>query len=164
DIIVRAVDQITNRPCGTEWEESNKQLNTELLNGLLDLPDLLDIETYEVAPIADISQIMCIANVDVSVRPEILLKVTNKKAESIGALKFYLPKSYPLNQAAAEYVATIIHNFMEKNYQENTIDYRHCFVFDVPTGELYQAPRSFRRRRQEVLEACMEIADRWDRI
>jgi hypothetical protein len=41
---------------------------------------------------------------------------------------------------------------------------RFCKVVDVFTGEVFEAPRSFKRRREDIRRACQMIVSIWERV
>ncbi len=165
NIIATAIDSIQSRPVGSEWDEQNKVLNTDLLTNLLDIPDLLDIERYEVEELPDAPITMTIGEVEVSVRPELHLRITQRGRELSGAIKLYTPKSFPLNQESGDYIATLVHRYCaQADIGGVEVDYRHCYVVDVPAREVYTAPRSYSRRMSDIEAACLEIAALWPQI
>lgn len=164
-IIVDRLEAIQARPTKTEWEEQNKVLNSDLLTNLLDIPDLIDINRYTITELPDAPPTITIGAVEVSVRPELLLRITQRGRELAGAIKLYTPKSFPLNQESGDYIATLVHCYCSQSTSiQNEIDYRHCYVIDVSSREIYTAPRSYSRRMADIEAACLEIAAQWPLI
>lgn len=165
DIITAAISEIQNRQQGTEWDEQNKILNVDLLGNLVDITDQLPGEGLSLTPLPNSQDDLVIDSVTVSVRPEILIRGSFRGREVIGALKFYLPKSSPLDEETADYITTTVHQHLSTYPPcSGEIDYRLCLVADVPSRSVYAAPRSFTRRRQDIVAACGEIAARWPSI
>lgn len=106
------------------------------------------------------SEGMSISGVYVSVRPDIYLRnwVTG---EIVGALKLHFPKTSPLSSAGAEYVATAMRVYMEREKGCQNFDHRKCFVVDVPTASVTIAPKAHVRKMKDIEAACEEIAIRW---
>jgi hypothetical protein len=140
-------------------------LNCDLLGNLLDIPDLLPLDGLTLTALPNSQTDLSISGVAVSVRPEILLRGVHRGQEVIGALKLYLPKTYPLTAATADYITTTIHQHLT-TYPPAPIpvDYRLCFVADVSARTVFAAPRSYTRRRSDIVAACEEIAVRWPKI
>lgn len=164
NIIANGIERILAEEARSEWDRENAQLNTDLLQRVLDLRDHLDIDGYNGATTGDRTQSVQIGEVEVSVRPEVLLRKTVRNQPVLGALKFYLPKSYPLNEVSGSYLASLVKWYLETEFPAEDSDCRHCFVFDVPNGSLYSAPSSETRRRADITAACEEIAARWPGI
>lgn len=164
-IIAAAINEIQGRQPGSEWEEQNKTLNVDLLTNLIDIPDRLSLNGFTVTAMPNTQNDLDIAGVAVSVRPEILLTGTVRGRNIVGALKLYLPKTFPLDETTADYITTTVHQHLTTNPpQDGEIDYRYCFVADIPSRAVYSAPRSFTRRRSDIEAACDEIATRWASI
>ena len=86
-----------------------------------------------------------------SVRPEILLTGTVRGRDVMGAIKLYIPKTYPLDLQAADYITTTIHQHLTTYPPRNAeIDYRLCFVADMPSRTVFTAPRSFTSASETV--------------
>ena len=164
-IITAAIAEIQGRQPGTEWDEQNKTLNVDLLGNLIDIPDLLPFEGLTMTALPTSQRDLEISGVTVSVRPEILITGTYRGRDVIGALKLYLPKTYPLDQETADYIATTVHQHLATHPPRNgDIDFRLCFVADIPSRAVFAAPRSFTRRRSDIEAACEEIEARWPTI
>jgi len=163
-IVTGAIERISSKETKSEWEEETVQLNVDLFNGLLDLPDLCPIEDYSAIRTGDRRQSIVVAGVEISIRPELILRKDARGGSVIGALKFYLPKTAPLNDISGQYLASLMHWYLEVEFPGESADPRHCFVYDVPSGEVWAGPRSFSRRRSDVEAACEEIASRWSLI
>lgn len=102
---------------------------------------------------------MIIKGVQVSIRPELILRAKDGR-QQLGFVKLYFSKSKPLTQMMGELITCVgKHYYMEEYnmvFKEN-----NCLVFDVFRGQLYAAPRAFKKRMSDVNASCSEIADRW---
>ena len=161
-IITAAIEKIQSRQPCTDWEEHNKMLNVDLLGNLMDIPDLLPLNGLTMTALPLSQDDLTIAGVAVSVRPEIPIRGSDRGRDVIGALKLHVPKSFSLDDETADYVATTVQQHLA-TYPPcgGDIDYRLCFVADVPSRAVFAAPRSFTRRRKDIEAACEEIAARW---
>lgn len=102
------------------------------------------------------SPILEIAGVEVSVRPDALLKTS----KGTGALKLYFGKTYPLDDESGQYASCILQKWVDATF--GSAYHRNCIVLDVMSGEWFEAPRAYKRRLQDVEVACEEIAMRWE--
>jgi hypothetical protein len=110
---------------------------------------------------------LTIRNVEVSVRPEVILSRSATKGEGrvIGALKLHFPKTNPLSQEAAGYVSAVASRFCECHLiDEGTADPRLCFVLDLVSERLYPGVQSVRQRLKDAEAACEQIFNLWDTI
>ena len=106
---------------------------------------------------------LALGGVDVSVRPEVLLRsVDSQGMMRSGLLKLYFSKHTPLDERSGQYIATVLQRYAEERLeQRGPVDPRLVGVFDVFAGRLFQAPRAQQRRMNDVVLACEEIAARW---
>ena len=102
---------------------------------------------------------LLVGTVSVSVRPELL--VESSPGVIVGAIKLYFSKTLPLSDERARYAGAILQMAVENLKASQAVDFRRCLVLDVFAGRLSQAPRTYRRRRQDVDAACAEIAALW---
>ena len=98
--------------------------------------------------------------------PEIIVTVTGHSGQPfVGAIKLCFSKTNPLGPQAGEYVATTVHQVVATYLSQTaTADYRQCQVIDVFDRQIYTAPRSFLRRRNDIQAACEEMARAWPEL
>jgi hypothetical protein len=120
----------------------------------------LDLSRLRSAPKP--SKMMKVGAVDISVRPDAL--VVDKAGDAVGCLKLYLGKG-PLDKERAAYAAAILHQYAEDTLGAGKrADSGSCFVLDVFNRKIYAAPKSFKKRRADVVDACVDIALLWPTV
>lgn len=165
-IIIEKIGDLLNKKSKSAFELQKAQGCADALEFFYDNSDLLDIpaEAKITSGLSSYKKLK-VQEVDVSVRPEIILRGENKKGKYIGAVKFYFSKTYELNDNSGEYIATIVHKYLDDNIcTDEKCDLKYCYVFDVFNKKIYTAPKSFKRRRNDIDAACEEIKIRWDSI
>ena len=104
---------------------------------------------------------MEVAGVRVSIRPDAYLKNTIT-GDIVGAIKLHFPKTTPLNDASAKYVATTLKVFLSEEQGAEFVDPKKCYVVDVSTQAATCASKSFKKNMKDVVAACEEIRARWE--
>lgn len=107
---------------------------------------------------------LLIEGVEVSVQPDILIRGKIRNKDFVGAIKFHISKSHPLATEAGEYVATLIHEYLEKEYPQFKVKLEFCISIDVFTGEYFIAPRSYKRMKKNITAACKAIKLLWSNL
>ncbi|ODS53415.1 MAG: hypothetical protein ABS36_12240 [Acidobacteria bacterium SCN 69-37] len=79
----------------------------------------------------------------------------------VGAVKLFFSKTAALNDERSRYAGAILQMAVEGLKGAQGVGHRLCLVLDVFAGRLHQAPRTSRRRRQDVEAACSEIETMW---
>lgn len=103
-----------------------------------------------------------IGDVEVSVRPEILMRVEKgPRAGKLGAVKFVFSKTHPMSDDAAECAGALLYEYMRQNFGEKAVSREHCFVIDVFANKCVTAPKSVIARMRDIVAACEEIARAW---
>ncbi|NBB81196.1 MAG: hypothetical protein GVY36_17455 [Verrucomicrobia bacterium] len=105
-----------------------------------------------------------INGVEVSVRPDLLVYGKDGRGkEIVGAIKLHFSKGHPLDDTSGKYVATLLHRHVEERLAGDDLhpSRKWCLVLDIFEGERFIAPRSYKRRRENLAAACEEIRSTW---
>lgn len=150
-----------SRTPSTEFEAQNLALWCDAAVAMLDLAEEYDFSGFQYAAI-EADEYLTVAGVSVSIRPEIAVTDPGR-----GAVKIYLGKTYPLTSddrrpGSGSYAATMLHRWVEERH--GSVLPKHCLVLDVFGCAVYEAPKAYRRRRDDVDAACEEIAIRWPAV
>lgn len=113
---------------------------------------------------------LSLSDVEVSVRPELLVYAVSRGQTQRGAAVLRLTQDDTDSDAARGrrremglYVATLIRLHVDQNLAGNEpISNRLCMSIDVQRGELFQAPDANTRRMNDLENACRFIAALWD--
>jgi hypothetical protein len=108
-----------------------------------------------------------IHGVDVSVRPEIVLRGKGKSGASlVGALKVHFSKTYPLDADGAGYVSAILQRYSEQYLagDDDMPGASYCFVIDVGSRAVHASVKSIAARLKDIEGECRNIAALWPGI
>lgn len=146
---------------GTEFAEQDRQASASAIENFLEASENLDLEGLVVeSGESTSSNTMEVAGVDISMRPDAVLK-DPESGQVVGCVKLHFPKTSPLTPQAAEYVATAMRVYLESAEENSAIDHSKCYVVDVPTQRVVSAPKAFKRKMNDIEAACEEIDARW---
>jgi hypothetical protein len=109
---------------------------------------------------------MNIQNIDVSVRPEILLSATGKSgAALIGPVKLHFSKTFPLDADAGGFVSAILQEYA-KAYLANSGDAHGplCYVIDIGSKLVHPGVKAIASRMKEISANCRNICAIWPTI
>lgn len=145
---------------GTDFAKQDRNASADAIEDFLDAADQLEIEGFSAeGSDKSTSAAMNIAGVNVSVRPDVILK-DKDTGEVKGAIKLHFSKTSPLSAKSREYSATALRVYLE-NEGHPDIDPKKCYVVDVPTQSVSNAPKTFKRKMNDIEAACEEINARW---
>ncbi|MCG3125575.1 MAG: hypothetical protein CHACPFDD_00400 [Phycisphaerae bacterium] len=162
-VITRAIANLEARAVSTDFQSQDRDLCIEALESFLDTVDQLDLRGVTVRPGDSDAPPLLIGGVSVSVRPEIVVTGQNRNGGTVGCVKLYLSKSFPLNGVAGAYIGAVLTRFAEEYLAGGaTGDYRLCVVVDVFGQHVFTAPRAVQRRQADIEAACEEIALLWN--
>jgi len=166
DIILQAIAELNAKSVSTEFQEQDRDLSIEALESFLDMADSLNWNDLSVTRGESNPPQLTVAGVNISVRPELVLRGRNRQGDpAVGPLKLYLSKTHPLTREAGEYIGVILQQFASEHLTEyGACDYRLCQTLDVFSRNIFLAPRTYRRRQDNIEAACQEIARAWSLI
>lgn len=157
--LLNTAQELRNATNGTEFTLQDKKASADAIENFLDIADNLNLDGVIAEPVDKFdSSTLEIAGVDVTVRPDIILKDENT-SEIKGAVKLHFSKTAPLTEKSANYVATGLKAYLTK--KSPNIDASKCFVVDVATQTVVSAPRTHIKRMRDIEAACEEIDARW---
>ena len=103
----------------------------------------------------------------ISCYPDLVVRGTVRGVKVVGAIKLRLCKKPAFDDTAGSLCATILKAQIEHAEARSgeLVDRRLCRVIDVFNGcRVHQAPLSVKRRREQVVATCEEIALVWPSI
>ena len=137
-------------------------LALEGFHGSFSSIDLKDCEFY--IPGKSNSHIQ-MADVNISVQPEIILKKEGREAINTGAVKVYINASTALDEDMGKTNAALLLEQLKLNKVDGeTPKPSMCCVIDVFAGNIFYATASNKKRLDNIQNACEEIAARWPSI
>jgi len=163
-ILQEALTSIKDDP-DTSWTKTdieNSKLALECLQSMK-LPNLKNYKITSSNPIEISSFIM--KKVKVTIKPDLYL--THVQSGKIGAIKVNITKTPAnrLDKPKREFAATLIkYGLMEMGYRENQIDNKACISVDVFEKGYDSTPGSYKRKVNELSDACEEFALRWESL
>lgn len=97
-----------------------------------------------------------IHNVDVSVRPEIILTGEGKKKTPlIGALKLHFSRNFALDEDAGGFVSAILQEYSKTYLIGNAEPYGpYCMVIDIGSKHVWPGVKSTANRMKEIAANC----------
>ncbi len=164
DAQIAALLQLTPEKVGTARRINANVDALERFSNMLDDVDLqgADATLGEHAP-----QKLKYHNVEISVRPEIILRGQGPKGKKlVGAIKVHFSKSSPMNEDSAGYVSAVVQEFCRLHIanDDETVFPGYCQVIDVASGTVFPGVKSIKRRMVDVAAECQNIAALWPTI
>lgn len=103
----------------------------------------------------------------ISCYPEVLIRGTVRGKKVVGAIKLRLCKTPKFDDEAGSLCATILRSQIThaEARADERVDRRLCRLVDVFNGcRVHEAPLSVKKRREQVISTCEEIALLWPSI
>ena len=142
---------------GTDFQNQDKRLSAEAIHNFLDLSDEVEVEGFNVEPCGSNAQGASeIQGVRITMRPDALLRDI-ESGDVVGCVKLHFSKSAPLDDKACEYAATAMRFHLEHELGNSGIIPEKCYLVEIPTGKVCEAPKAFKRRMKDIEAACEEI-------
>ena len=162
-LILETKDALANAEPKSTWDAERIRSCNQALDSFLEFYDPTLIEGYEIEVGDPHPPKLEVAGVQISVRPDIILRGTDRKGNStVGAIKFYIAKTKPLDQESGSIIATSVHQYIDHfSSDETKAPPKASMVVDVFAQKIYHAPRAYISRRKDIEAACEEVARAW---
>ncbi len=158
--LVSEIERLYTKTPANESEETKLRTNAEALEAFLEGHDHLSVEGFKGIPGVNTPAKLVIAEVELSVRPDVMLNGSVRGKTVGGAIKLYFSKETKLTDKSAPYISALVHKFVLDKTKTDP-SRRHCQVFDVFGKTVEEAPASTKTRMRDVEAACEEIRLLW---
>lgn len=160
--LIDTIEDLDAQRPTSKWHAQDQLLSVEALDHFFDVH--VPLSTCQVRRCPGNPPKLNVNGVLVSVRPDLLVRGTHRDGRAwFGAVKVHISKGHALDETAAQYSATALHQWAEQHLatQSTPVNPRGCLVIDVFTQSVWSAPTAHQRRRAHLAAACEEIALRW---
>lgn len=159
--LLSVAKQLRSDATGSDFTRQDRMASADAIENFLEAADQIELEDLTVVPADSTSTAsMQVAGVRVSVRPDAYLK-NAITGDIVGAIKLHFPKTTPLTDLSARYVATALKVFLSEDQGAEFVDHKKCYVVDVSTQAATCAPKSYKKNMNDIAAACEEIRARW---
>ena len=106
------------------------------------------------------------SNVQISVRPEILLRAPGKKGGTLlGSVKLHFPRTYSLMPETSGFASALLQEWHRVHQPDDGSPHGSiCYVIDVGAKRVWPGVKSTTARLKEVASHCLNIAALWPTI
>lgn len=126
--------------------------------------NLPDLSSYKKSKYKEDNSKLKISGLDISVNPDVVIRKGNK----VGCIKIHVIKTEQnrLPKAGSEFVSAILQLYTESYLLKDgeSVDGKICISIDCFGNSFQVAPKSVKRRLENIQDACEEIVDRWDSV
>lgn len=141
--------------------------NIDALESFQEMLDDIDLYGGEPSLGGNNCHPLLIHGVEVSIRPEIILRGSGKKSKKyVGAIKLHFSKTFPLNTDAAGYISALLQEYCEIDLKQNdeVVNPEYCFVIDIGSKTVFKGVKSIAARKKDIEAECKNISGLWPSI
>lgn len=159
---IASLEQISPEKIGTQRRVA---ANIDALEAFLQMLDEVDMTGATPSLGEHAPPKHSIQNVEISVRPEIILRGNGKAGPIIGAMKLHFPTTFALNPVTAGYVSAVCQEWAKSHLDADaTVWGPYCNVVDIGSRQFYPGVKTTVARMRDVEAACQNIAALWPTI
>jgi len=160
---ILSIKQQTTNKVGTQRRLNS---NIETMERFLEMLDDVQFSDADVTLGEHSTPKLTFHNVQISVRPEIILRGKKKGKSVIGAVKLHFAKGYEMDADAAGYISAAVQEYCKRHVANDgeVVFADYCQVFDIGSGNIHPGVKATKRRLQDVEDTCRNIADIWPNI
>ena len=163
DNVLHSLEQQTPEKIGTARRINANIDALERFNTMLDDIDLMgaDPELGAHSPAK-----LRFHSVEVSVRPEIILRSTVKGKSYVGAWKLHFSKTRPHTEESAGFVSAMVNEYCRMHLAgpDDIVNPAFCQVIDVASGTVFPGVKATKQRLNDIEAECQNIAALWTSI
>jgi hypothetical protein len=160
-VIETKIQELIEKTYNTEFQLKDFQLSVEALQVFTTADLAFNFNSMDLMKCDQNSNKLSIEGVEISVRPEIILRGKIRKNEFIGAIKIHISKTNQLSADTGQYVSTLLLDVLKATYPNEKVNRQFCITLDIFSGQYFVAPSSFKSVRANIEAACAEIKARW---
>jgi hypothetical protein len=140
--------------------------NIDALENFEGMLDIIDLKGATASHGEQFPDKLSRQNVEISVRPEIILKAVGKgKLKLIGAMKLYFVRTFPLTEDSAGYISAILQEWCQSCLvTDETVSGPLCCVVDVGAKKVWPGVKATAQRLKDIDAYCQNIAALWPTI
>jgi hypothetical protein len=163
DKMMKSLEQQTPQQVGTARRINANIDALERFNSML---DDIDLESAEATLGAHNANKLTYHNVNISVRPEIVIRTQIKGKKYIGAWKLHFSKTHPHTEESAGYISAIVNEYCRVHLAKDgeIINPLFCKVIDIASGNVYGGVKSTKQRLDDIAAECQNISALWPSI
>jgi hypothetical protein len=162
DRAIRILEQTTTTKIGTQ---RRLDFNIDALETFRSMVDSVDLKgsTPSLAPTT--APRLTIQNVEISVRPEIILRAEGRTGPLVGAVKLHFPRTFSISEDSSGYLSAVLQEWCKTHMADDgAVSGPHCFVIDIGASKQCLGVKSTAARMREVAAVCQNIAALWPAI
>ncbi len=140
--------------------------NIEAMERFLSMLDDFDFKSAEPSLGEHSPPKLTYHGVEISVRPEIILRGTVKGKPVIGCVKLHFPKGFCMTEETAGFVSAAVQEYCRRHIatSEEAVYPAYCQVFDVGSGQVFEGVKATKARLKDIEDTCQNIAAIWASI
>ena len=166
EVLVRAVSLLEQMPADKVGTARRISANIDAVETFADMLD--DIHFGDATPslASNMAPHLQINNIQISIRPQILLKAPAKKGGPLlGALKLHFPRTFSLTAETSGYASALLQEWHRVHQPDEGLPHGPlCYVIDVGAKQVWPGVKSTTARMKEIASHCQNIAALWPTI
>ena len=149
----------------SDYHENMLNSQIEALEAVLDSDNIDD--SFEYIKYEGENEKMEIEGVEISVYPDLIVRSKIRRQKYMGSMKIHLSKSGQINSDGGEYIAALLNKYTQEHIQiPNSFKLRseNSISYDVFSDSFVHCPNSCKRKLDDIVAGCQNIAAIWSTI
>jgi hypothetical protein len=158
----RVAEELGKMASTSDWDRRDLDYSAADFQTLADMVDGLRLGDAPPRPPRSRWRKLELAGVRVSITPDLLLWEKQDDVVNVGALKVAWSQR-EMGEEEGLYASTILRVSLRREIHGEEFKVRPalCQVVNASTGQVFEAPRTFKRRMRRLEKACEEYRARW---
>lgn len=152
------IEQLEGKLISTSWEEKRNKICIDALIKFKEFNNNPSLQGLRFSRTEKETPKLKINNVSISVRPELYL--LDQENNIKGCIKLVFAKTRPVSNTEAEYTSVCMQRWLHENRGINNS--KNCLVLDVFSKVIFNTPKAYKKRMNDIESACQEISTFWN--
>lgn len=162
DNAIGILEQTTSDKVGTQRRVAS---NIDALEAFRDMLDKIDLDGSTPTLGSNSSPKLTVMGVEISVRPDVILRKQGKAKNLVGAIKLHFPRTFSISDESAGYLSAVLQEWAKINLPDDGAPSGvHCYVIDIGASRVCAGVKATAARMKDVEAVCENIAALWPTI
>jgi hypothetical protein len=164
--IYEGIDKQINRQTTTNWQKNDRQVSIEALQKFVTLKIARALKGIKYEVIKPDVKLVNINDVDITVSPELIIKMFLDGKVVYGGIKIHIAKTKPFTSKQCSYAATVLCEYIKANVMKRgeNVDPKLCLSIDVFGERIVPASEKYTEELNEIRELCLEVKKIWNKV
>ncbi len=164
--IYEGIEKQIKRETKTDWQKNDRQVSIEALQKIVKIKVVRALKGIKFEVIKPEIKLIAINDVDITVSPELIIKMFVNGKIIYGGAKLHIAKTKPFTLKQCSYASTLLCEYIKTNIAKpgEIVDPKLCLFIDVFSERIVPASEEYVEELNEIRDLCLEVKKIWNKV